>query len=107
MARQFQIGPSLASNVIIHHQNYHDITNYTNLTTFTLYKILRACIIRVNTQIIKLNNKDLGSKNLSPQKLPLQAMTHFGPCVNTVLVVLVYYLTTTISTAKVRDRRRH
>ena len=68
------------SNIAIHHQNYHDITNFTNLTTFTLYKILEACIISANTQIMKWHNKEPGSKNFPPW-----AMAHVGPCVNTVL----------------------
>ena len=33
------------------HAHNHDITNFMNLTTFTLYKILKACIISVNIQI--------------------------------------------------------
>ena len=57
-----QIGFSLAT---------HDITNFTNITTFTLYKILKACIISVNTQIMKWRNKDPVSKKFAvTQKLP-------------------------------------
>ena len=39
---------------------------------FTLYKILKACIMSVNMQIIKWDNKVPGSKSLPPppQKLP-------------------------------------
>ena len=73
------------SSIAIHHQNYHDITNFMNLT-FTLYKILKACIISVNTNIMKWHNNDPGLKNLPPR-----AMTHVGPCVNTALVVTMYY----------------
>ena len=62
-----QIGPSL-SNIVIYHQNYHDITSFTNLTTFILYKILKVCIKSVMSQIMKWHNKDPGSKNLSPPK---------------------------------------
>ena len=72
------------SNIVIHNQNYRDITNFTNLTTFNLYKILKACIISVNTQIMKWHNKDSQaySKNLPPlQKLPPRARAHVGPCV--------------------------
>ena len=57
------------SNILIHNQNYHDITNFANLTMFTLYKILKACVISVNTQIMKWHNKDPGSKNLPLPKV--------------------------------------
>ena len=68
----------LLSNIIIHHQNYHDITNFTNLTMFTLYKILKASILSINTQIMTWHNKDSGSKNLPPP--PKVATLGHGPC---------------------------
>ena len=52
------------SNIEIHHQNYHGITNFTNLTTFTLYKILKDFIISVNIEIMNYwHYKDSGTKN--------------------------------------------
>ena len=55
----------------MHHQNYHDTTNFTNLTTFTLFKILKAYIISVNTQIMKWHSKYPFSKKFAvTQKLP-------------------------------------
>ena len=69
-SRHFRVKSILLSlsNIVIYHQNYHDVANFTNLTTFTIYNILKACIISVNIQIMKWHNKDPGSKNLPPPK---------------------------------------
>ena len=66
----YQISSFLAkyNKIVIHHQNYHDITNFMNLTTFTLYKTLKTCIISVNAQVMKRHNKDPGPKSLPPPK---------------------------------------
>ena len=78
------------SNIVIHHQNYHDISNFKNLPTFTLYKFLKAGIISLNTQVMKWHNKDLDSKkNSAPPKVPPRAIAHVGPFVNTALALTV------------------
>ena len=64
------------SNIVID-QNDHDITNFTNLTTLALYKILKVRIINVNIQIMKWHNELPGSKNVPPPKV---AARGYGPC---------------------------
>ena len=83
------------SNIVLHDRNYHDVTSFTNLTTFALYKIRKACIISVNTQIMKWHNKDSGSKicrRPPPRKLWLWVMAQVGLCANTAISRCSFYM---------------
>ena len=64
---------------------YHPYHFVGKVLLHPVYKILRACIVSMNTHIMKWQIKILVRKICRPPKVAFRTMTNVGPCLNAAL----------------------